>query len=65
MYSDARMNQFEMKDKHIEFVIDVSRQGNNVKIKLNLKINLQRLRGNKRQHTRILLSFIRGVFISL
>ena len=36
-----------MKDKRIEFVINVSRQGNNVKIKLNLRINLQRLRGNK------------------
>ena len=47
MYTAARVNQFEMKDKCIEFVINVSRQGNNVKIKLNLKINLQRLRGNK------------------
>ena len=47
MYSAARVNQFEMKDMCIEFVINVSRQGNNVKIKLNLKIDLQRLRGNK------------------
>ena len=47
MYSAARMNQFEMKDKCIEFVINISQQGNNVKIKLNLKINLQKLRGNK------------------
>ena len=47
MYSAARMNQFEMKGKCIEFAINVSRQGNNVKTKLNLKINLQRLRGNK------------------
>ena len=30
-----------MKDKCIEFVINVSRQGNIAKIKLNLKINLQ------------------------
>ena len=37
------MNEFEMKDTCIEFVITVSRQGNNVKIKLNLKINLPRL----------------------
>ena len=44
-YSAARVNQFEMKDKHIQFVINVSRQGNNVKIILNLKMNLQRLRG--------------------
>ena len=33
------MNQFEIKDTCIEFVIDnVSLQGNNVKIKLNLKV---------------------------
>ena len=37
MYSPARVNQFEMKDTFIEFVIDVSRQGNNEKKKLNLK----------------------------
>ena len=43
MYSAARANQFEMKDACLEFGIDVSRQGNNVKIKLNLNINLQRL----------------------
>ena len=47
MYSAARVNQFEMKEKCIEFVSNVSRQGNNVKIKLNLKMNLQRLRGKK------------------
>ena len=40
MYSAARLNQFEMKDTCFEFVINVSRQGNNVKIKLNLKVNL-------------------------
>ena len=33
----ARVNQFEMKDKCIEFVINVSRQGNNVKVKLIFK----------------------------
>ena len=38
MYSAARVNQFEMEDKCNEFVINVSRQGDNVKIKLNLKI---------------------------
>ena len=43
MCSAARVNQFEMKDTGFEFVINVSRQGNNVKIKFNLKINLQRL----------------------
>ena len=37
MYSAARVNQFQMKDTCIEFVINVSRQGNNVKIKLNLR----------------------------
>ena len=47
MYSAAGGNQFEMKDKCIEFVINVSRQDSNVKIKLNLKTNLQRLSGNK------------------
>ena len=43
MYLAARVNQFEMKDTCFEFVINVSRQGNNVEIKLNLKKNLQRL----------------------
>ena len=43
MYSAARVNQFGLKDMCFEFVINVSRQGNNVKMKLNLKINLQRL----------------------
>ena len=47
MYSAAKVNQFEMKGKCIEFVINASRPGNSVKIKLNLKIDLQRLRGNK------------------
>ena len=65
MYTAARVNQFEMKDKCIEFVINVSRQGNNVTIKLNLKMNLQRLRGNKWQYTMILFSFVRGIFITL
>ena len=37
MYSAARVNKFEMKDTCIEFLITVSRQGNNVKIKLNLR----------------------------
>ena len=39
MYSATRVNQFEMKDT---CVINVSQQGNNVKIKYNLQINLQR-----------------------
>ena len=43
MYAAARVSQFEMKDTYIEFVINVSQQGNNVKIKLNLKINVQKL----------------------
>ena len=30
MYSAAWVNQFEMKDKCFKFVINVSRQGNNV-----------------------------------
>ena len=41
MYSAARVNQFQMKDTWFEFVVNVSREDNNVKIKLNLKINLQ------------------------
>ena len=40
MYSAARVNQFEMKDTCFEFVINVSRQGDNVKIKLNLKTKI-------------------------
>ena len=37
MYIAASMNQFETEDTSFEFVINVSRQGNNVKVKLNLK----------------------------
>ena len=46
MYSTAWVNQFEIKDRFIEFVINnVSSQGN-VKIKLNFESvrNLQRFR---------------------
>ena len=43
MYSVARVNKFEMKEMFFKSVINVSQQGNNVKIKLNLKTNLQRL----------------------
>ena len=42
MYSAAKVDEFEMKDVCFQFVINVLRQGNNVKIKLYLKINLQR-----------------------
>ena len=45
MYSATRVNQFEMKDTCFYFVIKISRQGN-VKIKYNLKINLQRLQSS-------------------
>ena len=39
MYSAAWMNHFEIKDTCIKFVIDnVSPQDNNVKIKMNLKV---------------------------
>ena len=41
MYSVARVNQLEIKDTCIEFVITISQQDNNAKIKLNLKIKLQ------------------------
>ena len=43
MYSATRVSQFEMKNTCFQFVTNVSRQGNDVKIKYNLKINLQRL----------------------
>ena len=43
MYSATRVNQFEIKDTCFQFVINVSRQGINVKMKYNLKIDLQRL----------------------
>ena len=43
MYLTARVSQFEMTDTCFNFVINASRQGNNVKIKPNLKINLKRL----------------------
>ena len=47
MYSAAWVNQLKMKDTCFEFVISVSLQGNNnVKIKYNLKINLQRLQSS-------------------
>ena len=46
MYSAARVNQFEMEDTCFEFVINVSRQGNNVKIKYNLEISLQRMQSS-------------------
>ena len=42
MYSTTRVNQFEMRDTGFYFLIKIS-QGNNVKLKYNLKINLQRL----------------------
>ena len=43
MYSARRVNQYEMKGTCFQFVINVSRQGNDVKMKYNLKINLLRL----------------------
>ena len=43
MYSAGRESQFEMKEMCFEFMINVSKQDNNVKIKLSLKISLQRL----------------------
>ena len=43
MYSATKVNQFEMKNTCFQFEINVSRQGNNEKMKYNLKINLQRL----------------------
>ena len=43
MYSATRVNQYEMKGTCFQFVINVSQQGNDMKMKYNLKINLQRL----------------------
>ena len=43
MYSAARLNQSETKEMCFKFVINVSEQGNNVKIKLDLNTILQRL----------------------
>ena len=40
MYSAAQVNQFEMAEMGFECVNNVSRQDNNVKIKLKLKMNL-------------------------
>ena len=42
-YSSASVNQFETKDKCFKFPITVSRKGNNMKMKLNLKMILLRL----------------------
>ena len=54
MYSAARVNQFEMKDMCFQFVINdyVSRQGNNVTIKYNLK--------KKFAEVTVLFSFIKA-----
>ena len=41
MYSAGMVYQSEMKDLYFEFVVNVSRQGNNVKIRLNLKATFQ------------------------
>ena len=56
MYSAARVNQFKMKDTCIVFfLINVSRQGNNVKIIWNFnKISM----GNKWQHTSIFKTLV-------
>ena len=40
MYSAARVNQFEMKDTCFGFVINVSQQGNNMRMKYNLTLNV-------------------------
>ena len=42
MHSAARVNQFEMKDTSIEFVINVPRQNNSVKIKVTTHQDLSR-----------------------
>ena len=71
MYSTALVNQFEINNTCIEFVINnVSRQGN-VKIKLNFKVEKicrdcsPNYLWNKWQTIKILFSLIRGIFTSL
>ena len=65
-YSNAWVNQFEIKPTCIEFVIF-----DNVKIKMNLKIQKifrdcsPNFLWNKWQHNEFLFSFIRGTFITL
>ena len=66
------MNQFKIKDTCIKFVINnISPQGNNVKIKLNLKVekicrdDSDNFLWNTWQGTRILFSFIKSIFITL
>ena len=39
MYLAVTVNLFEMKDTCFELMINVTRQGNNAKMKLNLKKN--------------------------
>ena len=71
MYSTASVNQFEIKETCIEFVINnVSAQGN-VKIKLNLKVEdicrdcSPNFLWNEYQRTRILFGLMRGILITL
>ena len=71
MYSTAWVNQFEIKDTSIEFTINnVSPQGNNMKIKLNLKIEeicrdfSSIFMRNKAQYTTFSISFMRDTFIN-
>ena len=63
MYLAAGVNQFEMKEVCFEFAINASGQGNNVKIKLNLKLICRdcspHILWNKWQYTRE--AAIRGV----
>ena len=74
MYSTAWVNQFEIKDTCVEFVINnVSPQGNNMKIKLNLKVEEIYCKKEtavvifvKYMTThQILFSFITGIYITL
>ena len=71
MYSTAWVNQFEIKETCIEFVINNASAQGNVKIKLNLKVEeicrdcSPNFLWNKRQLIRILFSLMRGIFITL
>ena len=65
------MNQFEIRDRFIEFVTNNAwLPDNNVQTKLDLKVkeicrDCPKFLRDKWQSTRILISFIRGIFMTL
>ena len=71
MYSNAWVNQFEIKETCMEFVINNVLLQGNVRIKLKLKVEeicrdcSPNFLWNKWQRTRILFGLMRGIFITL